>query len=199
MKAALMDFMVESSTQNVREFYASRAGTYKFFTAEAVCSGLSYTEALVRDKLEEYQELTFPFRATPAMPVEVKTTDVIYKAGDNAGEGLLRFGKQELILPGSIFRCIIWGEIPQLEKGQIFLIGKKRSPACIISFVQEEVVIDTSMLGESFCVQVSPQELNRFSSYIPLVATNRYFIIKLPLSNDLNRFKIGDFVVPLVS
>lgn len=199
MKAALIEFMVESSTQNVREFYASRAGTHKFFTAEAVCSGLSYTEALVRDKLEEYNELTFPFIATPAMPVEVKTTEVLYKAGNNAGEGLLRFGKQELILPGSIFRCIIWGKIPKLEEGQVFLIGKKRSPACIISLVQEEVVVDTFMLGESFYVQVLPQELNKFARYTPLVATNRYFIIKLPLSNDLRRFKIGGFVVPLVS
>lgn len=196
MQVAYVEFRLESATQNVREFYASRVGTHKFFTKEAVACAITYSEVLQRDKNEEYQPLDFSFNNTPAEPIDVKTAEVVYKAGDNPNMGLLRYGRQELILPGSTFRFVVWGIFPPLIEGQTFLIGKKRAAATIIKIVSDDVKFDTTGQGKVMPIQVSP--LSRLPAYIPLVLTNRYYIIRVQLSEEIKRLKVGEYVVPIL-
>lgn len=196
MKAALLEFELDSSTQNVRAFYAAYEATLRYLTREAVCSALTYADRIWQDKEEAYEPLAFPFESTPAMPVDVNTAEVIYNAGDKLDEGLLRFGKQELLLPGSRFRCATWGDLPPLAKGQVFLIGKKRAPARVISLIIEDVQADYTTEGPTLPVQLSPDKVTRYRAFAPLVGTQRYFILKLPLMPDLRRFAIGGYVIP---
>lgn len=198
VKAALIEFQIESATQNMRGYYAGYATTIHYFSREAVCSALSYEDSIWRDRKQQYEPLTFPFDSIPASPVSVKTADVIYKAGDQVNEGLLRFGRQEMLLPGSTFRTVLWGELPPLENGQVFLIGKKRAPAQIISLLIEEVIVDYESDGIMLPIQLPPQSVMLFGAFAPLVATQRLFILKIPLRPQIARFTIGDYVVPLV-
>jgi hypothetical protein len=196
VKAALLEFELESSTQNVGPFYAAYEGTLRYLTREAVCSALTYTDRIWQDKTEAYQPLTFPFESTPAEPVHVRTAEVIYNAGDKPDQGLLRFGKQELLLPGSRFRCALWGDLPPLTEGQVFLIGKKRAPARIVRLTIEDVQPNYIAEGPTLPVQLPPDAVTRYRAFAPLVGTQRYFILKLPLTPDLRRFVVGGYVVP---
>lgn len=198
MKAALIEFQLESATQNMRSYYAGYATTMRYFTREAVCSAFSYADSIWRDRHQQYEPLVFPFDSIPASPIDVKTADVIYKAGDNVGEGLLRFGRQEVLLPGSTFRTILWGDLPPLEKGQIILIGKKRAPAQITSLLVDVVSVDHESDGAMLPIQLPPKSVMSFGAFAPLVATQRYFILKIPLRPQIERFTIGGYVVPLV-
>lgn len=198
VRAALIEFELESTTQNVRSFYAGYASTSHYFTREAVCSALSYTETLWHNRRDEYQPLSFPFDSTPAEPIRIHTADVLYRSGDNANEGLLRFGKQEVILPGSQFRCSVWGDLPALEIGQVFLIGKKRAPARIVSLIQQSVTPDHLSEGILLPVQLPPRRVMSFGAFIPLVGAQRYFILKIPLQANIKRFSIAGYAVPLV-
>ena len=198
MKAALIEFQLESATQNQRSFYAGYATTLRYFTREAVCSALSYSDSICRTKDQSYEPLVFPFQSTPAIPVNVATADIVYKAGDRQAEGLLRFGRQEVLLPGSLFRTIVWGELPDLQLGQLFLIGKKRAPAKITRLTTDNVTPDFVAEGETMPIQLPPQHVMMFGAFAPLVATQRYFIVKIPLRPTMQRIAIGDYVVPLI-
>lgn len=196
MKAALLEFELESSTQNVGPFYAGYEGTLRYLTREAVCSALTYTDRIWQDKTEAYQSLAFPFESTPAEPVDVHTAEVVYNAGDIPDQGLLRFGKQELLMPGSRFRCVVWGDLPSLAEGQVFLIGKKRAPARIAHLTIEDVQPNYADEGPTLPVQMPPDAVTRYRAFAPLVGTQRYFILKLPLTPDLRRFAVSGYVVP---
>jgi len=196
VKAALIEFRLESATQNVREFYAGRMGTQTFFTKEAVCSALLYEEYLARDRKADFAPLTFPFRATPAIGVEVRLQEVVYKAGDLPDVGLLRYGKQHLLMPGSVFRCMVWGNVPAFQAGQVILIGKKRAAAEITTCVIEDVTPDAVTGGTVLPVQVPSLRLP--SVYSPLAITNRYAIIRVPLSPDIQRLAVHGYAVPLL-
>jgi hypothetical protein len=196
VKAALLEFELDSSTQNVGPFYAGYEGTFQYLTREAVCSALLYTDSLWQDKNAAYQPLAFPFDSTPAEPVHVDIAEVIYKAGDVPDEGLLRFGRQVLLLPGSRFRCALWGDLPSLVEGQVFLIGKKRAPAFIANLLLENVEPNYTVEGPTLPVQLPPAAVVQFRAFAPLVGTARYFILKLPLTPTLRRFAIGGYVVP---
>lgn len=199
MRAAYVEFQLESSTMNTREFYASRQGTHKYLTKEAVASAITYSETLQRSKTDEWKPLNFPFDCTPAMPVNVQTVETVYKAGDEPDVGLLRYGRQELLTPGSIFRFVVWGEMPDLWKGQIFLIGKKRASAVITTVVLEEIEPGTTAQSDRVIpIQVPPLDLARFSSYAPLVLTTRYAIVQVPLRAARRRFVVGGWAVPLM-
>lgn len=196
MKAALLEFELESSTQNVGPFYAAYEGTLRYLTREAICSALTYTDCIWQDRAEAYRPLVFPFESTPAEPVHVRTAEVIYNAGDKPDQGLLRFGKQELLLPGSRFRCALWGDLPALAEGQVFLIGKKRAPARIVRLTVEDVQPNYAVKGPTLPVQIPPDAVTRYRAFAPLVGTQRYFILKLPLTPDLRRFAISGYIVP---
>jgi hypothetical protein len=196
VKAALVEFELESSTQNVGPFYAGYEGTLRFFTREAVCSALTYADRIWQDKNETYRPLVFPFESTPAEPVEVHTAEMVYRAGDKPDQGLLRFGRQVLLLPGSRFRCALWGDLPLLTEGQVFLIGKKRAPARIVRLNIEDTEPNYTAEGQTLPVQLSPDKVMRFGAFAPLVGTQRYFILKLPLTSDVRRFSINGYVVP---
>lgn len=196
MKAALLEFELDSSTQHIGPFYAGYEGTLRYLTREAVCSALVYADCIWQDKVEMYRPLVFPFESTPAEPIDVRTAEVIYRAGDQPDQGLLRFGRQSLLLPGSRFRCAIWGDLPILTIGQIFLVGKKRAPARITRLVIEDVQADYITEGPTLPVQVTPGAVMRYRAFAPLVGTQRYFILKLPLMPDLRRFSVGGYVVP---
>lgn len=196
MKAALLEFELDSSTQHVGPFYAGREGTLRYLTREAVCSALLYVDSLWQDKTDPYRALTFPFDSTPAEPVDVRTAEVIYRAGDKPDQGLLRFGRQDLLLPGSRFRCAVWGDLPPLAVGQVFLVGKKRAPARITRLTIEDVEPGFTAEGPTLPVQLPPSVVMRYRSFAPLVGTNRYFIVKLPLTPDVRRFAVGGHVVP---
>lgn len=196
MKAALLEFELDSSTQNVGPFYAGHEDTLRYLTREAVCSALLYADSIWQDKNTVYQPLTFPFESTPAEPVDVRTVEVIYNAGDEPDQGLLRFGKQVLLLPGSRFRCALWGDLPLLVEGQVFLIGKKRAPARIVRLVVENVCPNYTAEGSTLPVQLAPDAVIHLRAFAPLVATQRYFILRLPLTPNLRRFLIGGYVVP---
>jgi hypothetical protein len=196
MKAALIEFELDSSTQNVGSFYAGFEDTLQYFTREAVCSALSYADRIWQDKTEAYGQLSFRFESTPAEPVEVHVAEVVYKAGDIADQGLLRFGRQVLLLPGSRFRCAVWGDLPSLAKGQVFLIGKKRAPARITDLIVEDVAPGYADEGPTLPIQVSPGVLRQFRTFAPLVGTQRYLILKVPLAADMRRFKVGNYVIP---
>lgn len=198
VKAALIEFQIESATQNMRGYYAGYATTIHYFSREAVCSAFTYEDSIWRDRQQQYEPLAFPFESVPAAPVSVRTADIIYKAGDSVGEGLLRFGRQEVLLPGSTFRTVLWGELPSLEKGQIFLIGKKRAPAQITSLLVEDVLVDRESDGIMLPIQLPPRSVMLFGAFVPLVATQRFFILKIPLRPHIQRFTIGGYVVPLV-
>ena len=197
MKAALLEFELDSSTQHVGPFYAGVERTVRYWTREAVCSALTYADRFWQDKTVAYQPLVFPFDSTPAEPVEVHTSDVIYRAGDKPDQGILRFGTQELMLPGSRFRCALWGDLPSLFAGQVFLIGKKRAPARIVHLQVDEIEPDYDSEGQVLSVQLSPKEVTQFPAFMPLHGTNRYFIVKLPLRPSMLRFAIDGFIVPL--
>lgn len=200
MKAALLEFELESATQNVGPFYAGNEVTLRYLTRESVCSALTYTESLWHDKAQAYAPLAFSFQSTPAEPTEpeaVRTTDVIYKAGDEPDIGLLRYGKQTVLLPGSRFRCALWGDLPALAIGQVFLIGKKRAPARIVRLELAEVEPDTTSTGPTLSIQLSPQAVMRQPAFAPIAGTQRYFIVRLPLTPALSRFQVGGYVVPL--
>jgi hypothetical protein len=198
MKAAYVEFRIESSTQNVREFYASRAGTHKFFTREAVACAITYSEVLERNKNEEFQPLDFSFENTPAEPVNVKTVEVVYKAGDDPNVGLLRYGRQEMILPGSTFHFVMWGDIPSLTSGQVFLIGKKRAAAQVTRVIPADVEPDTTSEGRVMPIQLLPVEVAKLHAFSPLIFTNRYCIVKVAPVEKMKRLKISDFIVPLI-
>lgn len=196
MNAALIEFRLESATQNVREFYAGRMGTQTFFTKEAICMALSYEEHLARDRRANFKPLAFPFQATPALSIEVRLQEVVYKAGDKVDVGLLRYGKQQLMMPGSVFRCMIWGEIPTLQAGQVILIGKKRAAAEITTCVVVEVTPDTTTGGTVLPLQVQPTSMPEVYSLLAITA--RYAIIRVPLSADIRRFAVSGYAVPLL-
>ncbi|MBO8127655.1 MAG: hypothetical protein H0Z39_00430 [Peptococcaceae bacterium] len=144
--------------------------------------------------------MTFPFDCTPAEAIEVRTTEVIYKAGDDPKAGLLRFGRQELLLPGSRFRFVAWGEVPSLQVGQVFLIGKKRAAAVITAcHIEDDVEPDTiNSAPVVLPVQVTVSDLVKLPAYRPIAATGRYLIVAVPILPRMRRLKVGDYVVPLV-
>lgn len=199
MWATYVEFRLESSTMNTREFYASRQGTHKYLTKEAVASAITYSEVLQRNKRDEWTPLTFAFDCTPAMPVDVYTLETVYKAGDEPDVGLLRYGRQELLMPGSIFRFIAWGDLPALQAGQVFLIGKKRAAARITMCVLAEVEPNTTAQADWVMpIQVPPPELVQFDAYVPLVLTARYAIVQVSLRPGRPRFVLGGWAVPLL-
>jgi len=196
MKAALLEFELESATQNVGPFYAGYEGTLRYFTREAVCSALSYADSIWQDKTAAYSPLTFPFEATPAEPIEVRTADIVYHAGDAVDQGLLRFGRQTVLMPGSRFRCAVWDNLPPLAEGQVFLIGKKRAAARVTRLIIEQVQPDYTSEGPTLPVQLRSGDVMMQRAFAPLVGTQRYFVVKLPLRPDLRRFKVGGYIVP---
>jgi hypothetical protein len=200
MEAAYVEFRLESSTMNTREFYASRQGTHRYLTKEAVANAITYSEVLQRSKVDEWKSLAseFEFDCTPAMPVSVQTLDTIYKAGDDPNSGLLRYGRQELLLPGSIFRFAVWGTLPPLWKGQMILIGKKRAAAQITKCVRVDAKFDTINLGDRVMpIQVSPSKLKEIPAYVPLILTARYAIIQIHLQPGQSRFIVEGWAIPL--
>lgn len=200
MRAAYVEFQLESATMNTRWFYASRQGTHKYFTREAVGSAITYSETLQRSKDDEWTPIDYGFSCTPASPIAVRTFETVYKAGDDPNAGLLRYGRQELLMPGSRFRFIAWGEIPELWEGQIFLIGKKRAAALITTCIQSDVQPDTTTRADNVMpIQSWPLELAKYETYVPLIITARYAIIQVPLRADCLRLVINNWGVPLLS
>jgi hypothetical protein len=198
MKAAYVEFRLESATMNTREFYASKQGTHKYLTKGAVACAISYSEVLQRNKKDEWSALTFDFDCTPAVPVHVRTLETVYKAGDKANEGLLHYGHQELIMPGSVFRFVAWGELPLLWEGQIFLIGKKRAAARVITCIQSDVEPDTRASAEHVMpIQIPPLSVTQFSAFVPLVLTANYAIVQVPLQPGRLRLVVNGWGVPL--
>jgi hypothetical protein len=200
MRAIYAEFRLESSTMNTREFYASRQGTHRYLTKEAVASAITYGEALQRDKRDQWEPLHLPFDCTPAMPVNVRTFESVYKAGDQADAGLLRYGRQGLLVPGSVFRFVAWGDIPLLWEGQVVLIGKKRAAAQIVQCVSADNIEPdkTTQSSQVIPIQVPPLKLNQFEAFVPLILTARYAIVQIPLRPALDRFVVGGWAVPLM-
>lgn len=185
---------------NTREFYASRQGTHKYLTKEAVACAITYSEVLRRSKKDEWAPLVseFDFDCTPAMPVDVHTLETVYKAGDDPNAGLLRYGRQELLLPGSVFRFAAWGSLPPLWDGQMFLIGKKRAAARVTRCVLSEVEPNTTMRAEQVMpIQVPPLTVTQYGAFIPLVLTARYAIVQVPLQPGRPRLVVNGWAVPL--
>jgi hypothetical protein len=198
MRAAYAEFRLESSTMNTREFYASRQGTQRYLTKEAVACGIAYSEVLQRNKRDEWAPLGFNFDCTPAMPVQLRTLEAVYKAGDSPNVGLLRYGRQDLLMPGSVYRFVAWGDVPPLWEGQIFLIGKKRAAARVTLCESVEVQPDTRAEAERVIpIQVPPLDLGQFAAFAPLVLTARYAIVQVPLGPGVRRFVVGGWAVPL--
>lgn len=200
MRAALVEFELESATQNVGPFYAGHEMTLRFLSREAVCSAFTYSDRIWQERDEQYRPLVFPFDSTPAEPTNpetMRTAEVTYKAGDDPKIGLLRFGKQTVLMPGSRFRCAMWGELPELVQGQVILIGKKRAPARVTHVVLAEVEPDTTSDGPTLPLQLSAGTVMRQPAFAPLAGTQRYLIVKLPLTPTLRRFQVGGYVVPL--
>ncbi len=200
MKAAYVEFMLESSTMNMAAFHGAYARTHTFFTKESVSTAISYGEILQRDRAEQYQPLEFPFACTPAESVDFRASEVLYRAGDDPNKGLLKFGRQELILPGSRFHFAIWGYIPALEVGQVFLIGKKRAPAVITKYVvEDDAKADWNSTAPIVLpIQVELSDISKLPSYRPIAFTSRYFIVSVPLMSGTKRMKIGNCIVPLL-
>jgi len=183
---------------NTREFYASRQGTQRYLTKEAVACGIAYSEVLQRNKRDEWAPLSFDFDCTPAMPVHVRTLEAVYKAGDSPNVGLLRYGRQDLLMPGSVYRFVAWGDVPPLWEGQIFLIGKKRAAARVTLCESVEVQPDTRAEADRVMpIQVPPLDLGQFAAFAPLVLTARYAIVQVPLGPGVQRFVVGGWAVPL--
>jgi hypothetical protein len=200
MLATYAEFRLESSTMNTREFYASRQGTQRYLTREAVACAISYSEILTRDKTVEWASLNFDFDCTPAVPVRLQSLEVVYKAGDDPNAGLLRYGRQDMLMPGSVFRFVAWGNVPALREGQIILIGKKRAAARMTVCRSAEVEPDTSAgANRVMPIQVPPLELRRLEAFSPLVLTARYAIIQIPLRQNLRRIVVEGWAVPIVS
>ncbi len=199
MQAAYVEFQLDSSTMNTREFYASRQGTQRFLTKEAVASAITYSEVLVRNKSDLWAPLDFAFDCTPAAPIAVRTTITTYKAGDQPNIGLLRFGRQELMMPGSTFRFVAWGNLPPLWIGQVFLIGKKRAAARVTALFPAEPEIDTRSEAVGVMpIQLPPLELAKLKAYRPIALTARYAIVQIPLGPDVRRVVVNGWAVPMI-
>ncbi|MHC1585737.1 MAG: hypothetical protein ACXQS7_05715, partial [Candidatus Syntropharchaeia archaeon] len=196
MRVALVEFRLESYSMYLREFYASRMGSLMYFSKEAVANAISYSDMFKRDRKEEWKEIEFPFKNTPAVPIDVRVDEIVYKAGDDPNRGLLRYGKQEVILPGSIFKTALWGEYPRIERGQVFFIGKKRGTAVITKLSEYERELEEKYIGKIFPIQVSPVDLNKFDKYRPLIATSRFFIIQPYSGKDLRWLNVDDHSIP---
>ncbi len=210
MDAAVIEFMTESMTLYLREFFASHMGTLLYFSKESLANALTYSEMLVRDKDEKWKEQCFPFDCTPAIPVNgaVKVDELIYNVGVGdrpqipveKDKRILRFGRQEVIQPGSIFRAVLWGDLPILEKGQTFLIGKKRGTAVITEVkIVRDVEATRFPSGIIMPIQILPGQISVFSSYQPLVAMNRFLIVKVPARAHDKWLNVERYSVPLVS
>jgi hypothetical protein len=200
MKAAIVDFKLESMSLYVREFYASKMGTLEYFSKEAVANAISYQDMFKRDKKQEWQEMHFPFNNTPAIPIDFAKETIVYKAGDDTKKGLLRYGKQDVLIPNSKFRFIVWGDYPMLEKGQIFFIGKKRGIAKIIDLQEFDVepTRDAFASLHPFPIQLKPSDLKKLSRYFIHVATSRFFIVSVPPSGEFDYLVLANYVVPLI-
>lgn len=200
MQAAYVEFQLDSSTMNTREFYASRQGTHRYLTKEAVASAITYSEVLLRKKSDLWVPLDFAFDCTPAAPITVRTANTVYKAGDQPNTGLLRFGRQELIMPGSTFRFIVWGSLPPLWSGQVFLIGKKRAAARVTALFTAEPEPDTKAEapGGVMPIQLPPLELAKLRAYRPIALTARYAIVQLSLGPDVPRVVVNGWAVPMI-
>lgn len=198
MKVAYVEFCLESATMNTREFYASRQGTHRYMTKEAVSCAITYSDVFRRNKKDNWKPLNFSFNCTPAAPVNVKTYETVYKAGDKPNVGLLRYGYQELFMPGSTFRFIAWGDLPHLFSGQVILIGKKRAAARVVTCIKSDAEPDTQTRAANIMpIQVLPSEVMRYDAFIPLVLTARYAIIQVPLSLSRARLVINNWAVPV--
>lgn len=208
MDAVLIEFMMESMALYVREFFAGRMGTLSYFSKQCVGNALAYSEMFTRDKTEEWQEQWFPFDCTPAVPLSetVKIEEIIYNVGVNdrpqiPGEKdrrLLRFGRQEIIQPGALFRAILWGTLPMLEKRQNFFIGKKRGAAVIRDVKRAwNVKITDCPSGTIMPVQIRLDQLHIFSSYQPLVAMNRFLIVRVPAWGHDRWLNVDEYSVPV--
>ncbi len=199
MQAAYVEFQLDSSTMNLREFYASRQGTYTFLTKEAVACAVTYSEALVRNKSDLWVALDFPFDCTPAVPIKVRTSITTYKAGDHPTHGLLRFGRQELIMPGSTFRFVAWGDLPPLWSGQVFLIGKKRAAARVTALsLTPDAQPDTKSEGFVLPIQLAPSELAKLQAYRLIALTARYAVVEVPLGPGISRITVNGWAVPTI-
>jgi len=206
MDAIAIEFMTESMLMYVREFYASRMGTHPFLSKEAVASALTYSELFVRERKAEWEKMVFPFDCTPAISRDdaLNLEEIIYNAGDGPRPGerdlrLLKYGKQVVIKPGSIFRAVLWGErVPGVGKGQPFFIGKKRG-SCVITSVTHSVnvIAGKEALGIILPIQVNLDQMSRFSSYIPLATLSRFLIVKIPAGGWESWLNVGGFSVPV--
>ncbi len=198
MRVALIEFRLESYSMYLREFYASRMGSLMYFSKEAVANAISYSDMFKRNRKEEWKETDFSFKNAPAIPIDVRMDEIVYKAGDNPNQGLLRYGKQEVILPGSLFKAALWGEYPRIEEGQVFFIGKKRGTAVITKLSECERELEEGYTGVVFPIQVSPKDLKRFDKYKPLIATSRFFIIQPYSGRDLRWLNIDGYSIPII-
>ncbi len=198
MKAAVVNFRLESASMYLKEFYASKMGTLDYFSKEAIANAITYKEMFKRDKKQDWEEMQFSFDNTPAVPTNFSRETIVYKAGDDPKKGLLRYGKQEVLMPGSEFRFIVWGDFPELKLSQIFFIGKKRAPAKIVSISQEfDVKPSKEVKGNPFPIQVNLTALKRIKRYILHVATSRFFIISIP-PGEIESIAVDRFIVPLI-
>lgn len=206
MQAALIEFLTESMALYGREFYASRMGTIIYFSKEALANGLTYSECFLRDKRDRWEEQAFPFNCTPAVPVEgaVRVEEVIYRAGDDPGSDqkdrrLLRFGTQEVISPGSVFRAMLWGNLPELSLGQVFWIGKKRGTAVITALeLREEAEITGQPRGLILPIQIAVPQASKFPAYEPLVLMHRFLIIRLPAMATRKWLNVAGYSTPFL-
>jgi hypothetical protein len=87
--------------------------------------------------------------------------------------------------------------LPELVEGQVILIGKKRAPARITYLVLAEVEPDTTSQGPTLPLQLPSSAVMRQPAFAPLAGTQRYLIVRLPLTAGLRRFQVGGYVVPL--
>lgn len=209
MDAVLIEFMIESMTLYVREFFAGRMRTSVYFSKQCLGNALTYSEMFIRDKTEEWEEQRFPFDCTPAVPLSetVRIEEIIYNAGvgdrsqipRGKDRRLLRFGRQEVIQPGSLFRAILWGTLPKLEKQQTFFIGKKRGAAVIRAADRvRDAKITDSPSGNIMPIQIRLDQLSIVQSYQPLMVMNRFLLVRVPAGAHDKWLNVKEYSVPVI-
>ncbi len=150
MKGAVLKLRLESHTANTSSWYARTQKTHKFLSRESVIAATTNTDWIVQETETDYDpDFVYgdhpKFYATPAMPEDISIRK--YEVGsrmkedvdETPQEHLLAYGHRELILPGSIFRAIVWGNYPEIAEGDICLIGKERAEAVIEEFNEHEI------------------------------------------------------------
>jgi hypothetical protein len=210
LMACSFEVRLEGFGIHTRRHYAGRLETHTFFSRAAVHAALWDLWAPWANA--EYVADSIPYGSTPLWADSPRLVEIHYASprgwqkrhGGNSHH--LSTGTMEAMAPGTRLRGVVWGrpeDLPPIEEGFGFTIGKGRAPARIVRAAIEEVTLRTASLPDtSVPVQVDREVLrgaaSRGLAHRRIADARRYLVIRVARGVEVAHFRLDGLVVPVL-